>query len=290
MSERPEATVPFYPWADVDSDDLQKYLREAVRWQTRHGSAANGEIEIIVDPVEAREALLTVRTRAFHKRLQGGDSTAVASRLAREETGIGIVFEDRYMGIFRDLCRFPAGFTGTYEHHYWTMNKGTGICVAPITNVGLLVLSDAYHYALRARTLEFPRGGLHEEEVRVQEDGTLEALPIRSVRDEVYTETGYEIDPAEVKHLGEVDPDSGLSTQTVQLFAATASHLGPPKPDVTEAIFGAVELTRQELEQALLRGYYEYPSGSGAYAGTRVRMRGAFELAMFQALRMHGLI
>lgn len=282
-----------FPWGDEDDEEVLAYLRAAHEREPRLlGSAQKGEIQILAaNPDEAREAIHLIRRRAFEKLVSGGMDPTKAAERARIETRIGPVFRDRFMGIFRDPCLFPSGFVGTYECHTWGPKMvPIGVCVAPITTERKLVLSDNFRHAIRTRTLEFPRGGLLKgETIEEDEDGTIVKIPLNSITDEVREETGYAIDPETIEHLGALDPDSGLCSQNVHLFAVSAEYAGAPQPEITEAVYGAVEVSSVELEDCLRRGFYEYPKDA-PFAGTRVRMRGAFEHAMLATLKLQNLI
>lgn len=290
---------PLYPWNECDNTDIEAYLAACKRRGPRYlGQSAQGEIQILAaSREEARAALHIIRERAFHKRLEQGDEPAIAAALAREDNKIGPVFKDRFMQIFRDLCRFPSGFIGTYECHSWGEDATLpcGVCIVPVAPNGKMVLSDGFHHAVRARTLEFPRGGLHPtERSPLNTDGEPQQLPLQSITDEVGEEVGYEIaygtDSDTIRYLGPIDVDTGLASQQLLLYMVRAVHVGPPKAEITEAIYGAVELSRNDLLHCLDRKYYEYPGDHPRFAGTRVRMRGSFESVALQRMMYRGLI
>jgi 8-oxo-dGTP pyrophosphatase MutT (NUDIX family) len=277
-------TVEEFRWTEVDDADVEKYFADLrIRGDRHLGSSDKGEIEILVDRKVVRRELEILRTKRYAKLVEKlGHEEALAK--ARALTQLGFTYADGFMIVFRDLVQFPSKIVGTYIAQSWGKGstEDSGVAVVPITADGRLVLVDCFRHATRARSLEFVRGGmLHGE--RIQFDGgKLIVIPTRTIEAECLQELGYKIE--DVQYIGALNPDTGLLQQHTHLFVGRGVQICDPAPEVSEAIFGPVELTVGQMNAALREGRYKSPTGSV------IPMTGGYEPAIMKLLELHGHI
>lgn len=227
------------------------------------GDFRDGEIEIVVDPVEIEQVRQVQKARLLNK--------GYTPEQAEEFTRIGVVSEDQYWVWLRDAVYFPKGVPGTYDRIVWRNELNgelPGVAVLPILPSGRIVLNLNYRHATRSWELEVPRGRLFPQE-------TLEAAALREVKEE----TG--LSPTQLTYLGLVAPDSGVLSSTIPIFIGrtetNAIDLSSSSPEYSEAIADAISFTKEELEKGLLQGYLEVQ-------GKQVPMRDSFlTFALYQA-------
>ena len=151
---------------------------------------------------------------------------------------IGILLDDPYILIVRDLVEFPGGQRGGYLR---LINKadllgGQGVAVLPVLGDNVLLV---YHYrhATRAWHWEIPRG--------FGEPSTPADLQARNeISEEVEGEIETLID------LGATHNNTGIEGNTVKLFWARVSRVG--QPSVNEGIEKIKWVKVPELE-AMIR-------------------------------------
>ncbi len=127
-----------------------------------------------------------------------------------EETGreIGIVYESKWRYLLVDLVR-NKGKLFAYERVVPT--KTGGVAVLPVFH-GSIVLIREYRHPIQKWCLEIPRGF-----------GTLGASPLQNAAKELYEETGLE--GCKLIHLGQLNTDTGLTSDQVDLFLAEIQDL-----------------------------------------------------------------
>lgn len=123
----------------------------------------------------------------------------------------GVLYEDRYLMLVRDPVRFPGGKEGTYIRSI-PPDREQGTVVLPLLDGGV-VLIEHFRHATRSWHWEAPRGagtaGLSDEE---------------NAAKELWEEIGAV--PQEVVPLGVLHPDTGMTANTVRLFAARIAATG----------------------------------------------------------------
>jgi ADP-ribose pyrophosphatase len=185
------------------------------------GQASKGEIEIVLD----KEKM-----------------AAIEKSTGRE---VGIVAKDKYWIWINDACLFPSGHEGVYGRILWVraLESRPGVAVMPIMPDGKIVLNCNFRHSTRAWEIELPRGGVNSGEA-------LEA----AARREAMEETGMVIDC--LKLLGEIPPDTGLTSTVVPVYAAQVIQKQNIQQEETEAIEEILALTIDEIKQAFADGYY----------------------------------
>jgi ADP-ribose pyrophosphatase len=171
---------------------------------------------------------------------------------------IGVVFDDPYILVLRDLVKFPDGKMGGYFRviNRANLKGGQGVAVLPRIGEKFLLL-HIYRHPTHSWQYEVPRG--------FGEPG----LPAAdNARKEIMEETGGVIE--ELVDLGEVHSNSGLEGNATRLFYARLASTG--EPEVAEGIEGFKWASLDELERMICEG--EITDGFTIAVYTRAKLRG----------------
>ena len=148
-----------------------------------------------------------------------------------------VVRENPWWTYRLDTVELPSG--KQVEYHY-VHTRGSAIAV-PVTAEGKLLLVRQYRYPQDRESVEFPGGGVKEG-----------ASAEQTARAELAEETGWRA--AVWQNVGSFNPFNGVTDEMCQVFVARGLEPAPDaKPDDTEE-FELVELTIDELEQAIRGG------------------------------------
>ncbi len=189
------------------------------------GEASKGEIQIVLDPIKM---------------------TAIEKKLGRD---IGVISQDKYWLWINDACIFPSGYEGIYGRILSVNSLDStefykpGVAVMPIMPNGKIVLNCNFRHATRSWEIELPRGGINKGE-------DLQTAAKREVEEE----TGMIIESLFL--LGEIPPDSGLTSTVAPIFAANVTQQKTTQQEEGEAIEEIISLSLDEIKQAFLQGYY----------------------------------
>jgi ADP-ribose pyrophosphatase len=155
--------------------------------------------------------------------------------LPLEWAKIGVVLDDPYNVLIRDLVKFPNGEMHGYIRSVATatLKGGSGVVVLP-EHQGKILLLHQYRHPTRKWHYEIPRGY-----------GEPEIPAIKNAHKEIEEETGGKV--SELVGLGEFYNNTGYETASVALFYAKLSSVGTP--EVNEGIESFVWLTVKELEE-----------------------------------------
>lgn len=166
---------------------------------------------------------------------------------------IGLVFDNTpYYMLINDVCIGKSGSLYSYSRVIYSNSSSNGVVVIPKCGdcFGLLSL---FRHPPRMESLEFPRG--FSEECSPEENA------IREMEEE----TG--LHPDELKQLGEIRADTGLTAGRVQVFLADVKEKKTvPLPDNQEAIHSVIWLTEEELQRRIAEGVITDGFTLGAYA------------------------
>jgi ADP-ribose pyrophosphatase len=155
--------------------------------------------------------------------------------LPLEWAKIGVILDDPYNIIVRDLVQFPSGDMRGYGRSIATasLRGGKGVVVLPEYE-GKIMLLYQYRHATRQWHYEVPRG-YGEPNIPAEENARLE----------IEDETGGEIE--QLVSLGDFYNNTGYETAPVALFYAKLSSVG--EANVNEGIESFFWLTVKELEE-----------------------------------------
>jgi ADP-ribose pyrophosphatase len=178
-----------------------------------------------------------------------------------EWADIGIVFDDPYFMIVRDLVQFPDGRYSGYCRALGQadLKGGRGVVVLPVYQGKILVLHH-YRHPTRNWQYEVPRGY-----------GEPNTPGIANARKEVLEETGGEI--AEIVELGEMYTNTGFEGGPVSLYFAKLASVG--EPNVGEGIQAFAWLPVEEFEKWIAEG--KINDGFTIVAYTRAKLRKLLE-------------
>jgi ADP-ribose pyrophosphatase len=171
---------------------------------------------------------------------------------------IGVILDDPYFMVLRDLVEFPNGERRGYSRVIGQANLkgGRGAVILPEYQ-GKLLLLHLYRHAPRAWMYEAPRGY-----------GEPHLPPAENARKEIREEIGGEV--SELGDLGTYYDNSGLVGPEVALFYAKLSSVG--EPDENEGIQSFELVTVTELEEWIRSE--KVCDGFTIAAYTRAKLRG----------------
>lgn len=152
-----------------------------------------------------------------------------------------IVFRNKFAKIYNDKVIFPNGSNGKYLRLLWKIPVGA--VILPIMPGNKIVLLRTFRHAIRAWSLEIPRGFGDQGE-----------SPAETAARELNEETGLTI--SKLFELGAVTPDSGILGARVPLFIARIAekeekHLHKVK---NEAIKGIAVLEYSKVLEMITNG------------------------------------
>jgi ADP-ribose pyrophosphatase len=178
--------------------------------------------------------------------------------LPLEWADIGIILNDRYILILRDLVEFPDGRKGSYFRvlNQADLRGGQGAVVLPAMN-GKYLLLRQYRHPTRSWSYEVPRG-FGEPGVPAEQQA----------ENEVSEETQGEI--AELIDLGIYHSNTGLEGNKAKLFYANLKSIG--KPAQAEGIESYRWVSLSELEEMIATA--KITDGFTIAAYTRAKLRG----------------
>jgi ADP-ribose pyrophosphatase len=130
---------------------------------------------------------------------------------------IGILYEDEYIIVIRDLVKFPDGTIGGYTRLVYTndLKGGMSVAIFPMYE-NKIVLLWHYRHSTRRWHLEIPRGF-----------GVANLPPEENAVIELYEE--FQAVPETIENLGIFYPDTGIASHAVNLFFAELKEFGLPE-------------------------------------------------------------
>jgi len=178
--------------------------------------------------------------------------------LPLEWAKLGVILDDPYNIIVRDLVQFPDGDIRGYGRSIAaaTLRGGRGVAVLPFYK-GKILLLRIYRHPTRQWHYEFPRGF---GEPNIPSD--------TNARKEIEEETGGQV--SELVNMGEFYNNTGYESAYVTLFYAQLSTIGTANKN--EGIGSFVWLTVPELEEWIASGKINDGFTIGAY--TRAKLKG----------------
>ena len=176
-----------------------------------------------------------------------------------ESKDIGVVFNDPYIVILRDLVEFPGGYRNGYIRLYnraYLEGGAAGVVMLPEKD-GKLLLMHQFRHATRSWHWEIPRG-FGEAGVSAE----------KQARTEVQEEIGGEI--KDIVDLGLYFNNTGLEGNPIYLFLVRMISIG--EMDIEEGIEGTRWVSVEELEQMIADA--EITDGFTIAAYTRAKLKG----------------
>jgi ADP-ribose pyrophosphatase len=169
---------------------------------------------------------------------------------------VGIICQDQYIRYLRDAVLFPGGSMGVYSRLVDPENAVPGVIVLPIYQEQVLLIRH-FRHATRAWHLEIPRGfgtkGLTSEE---------------NAERELEEEIGAK--PSRLISLGQIYPNSGMTSECDELFFAEIESYG--KVEIEEAITDLLPTPVSEFERMIRDN--EIADGFTLAAYARAKLQG----------------
>ena len=122
---------------------------------------------------------------------------------------IGILYESPWRYLVVDLVKNSAGKLFAYERIIPT--KTGGVAILPVYNGGIVLIHE-YRHPVNEWKWEIPRGF-----------GTAGFSAKQNAEKELWEETGLEAE--NMHYLGQINPDSGLTSDHVDLFLAEIKEM-----------------------------------------------------------------
>jgi ADP-ribose pyrophosphatase len=176
---------------------------------------------------------------------------------SNKEKEIGVLLQDKYITIIRDLVEFPDGSMAGYNRIINTasFNKGSvGSVILPVKDRKILLIK-IFRHPTRQWSLEIPRGF-----------GESNLTPEEIARKEIKEEIGGEIE--KVVDLGEFYNNTGLEGNNVHIYLAYLGNVG--KPRNAEGIEEIIWVSLKKMEDMIAKS--EISDGFTIVAYTRAKL------------------
>lgn len=154
------------------------------------------------------------------------------------------VYRDPWIEVTRDEVIRPDGAPGSH----CIVRLKAGVSVLAVDDVGMVYLTEEFHYAVGRNTLEVVSGGIDEGE-------TVEEAARRELREELGITASDWLD------LGVCDPFTSVVTSPTRLFLARGLTFGPIDLEGTERIRCRQLPLSEAIEMALDGRISHAPSG-----------------------------
>ena len=153
---------------------------------------------------------------------------------------IGILYDDPYIVVIRDLVKSPKGNLKSYFRIFnqAELKNGKSVVVMPMYR-DKIVIQKIFRHPIRNWSWEFPRGF-----------GEPNVSPEKNARKEVSEEIGGEI--ITIQEIGTYYNNTGLEATEVFLFFAELKTIG--KPNNKEEIYEIKLSTTIEFEKMIIDG------------------------------------
>lgn len=182
----------------------------------------------------------------------------VEKNLPPEWANIGIILNDPYILVLRDLVEFPNGRKGSYFRvlSQADLQGGQGVVILLAMNNEYMLLHQ-YRHPTRSWSYEVPRGF-----------GEPGIPPHQQAKNEVSEEIKGEL--TELVDLGDYHSNTGLEGNKVKLFYGELKSFG--KPAKEEGIENYLWVSLAELEEMIAST--QITDGFTIAAYTRAKLRG----------------
>ena len=171
---------------------------------------------------------------------------------------IGILLDDPFVTVIRDLVEFPNGHKVGYLRviSRSELSGAMGVIMLPIYKNKILLIKQ-FRHSTRRWHWEVPRGY-----------GEIGSSSAQNVKIEIREEIGGEI--SEIIPLGSLYPETGLEQQCVELFLCKLTSIGSPA--INEGISKFVLFPIKDLEEAIRNDLINDSFTIACY--TRAKLRG----------------
>lgn len=150
-----------------------------------------------------------------------------------KKTSSEIKFKNPWWTYIFDKCKLPDG--KEYDYHY-VHTHGSSFII-PVKENRKIVLVNQYRYLNDRFSIEFPGGGIKENQ-----------LPEYVARKELIEETGLSGD---LIKIGYFNPYNGITDEICNLFIAKNLHRSNEETKDEQEEFEIIELTPEEIEHKI---------------------------------------
>ena len=181
------------------------------------------------------------------------------------ENKIGLLMQDKYITVLRDLVKFSDGKIGGYDRIINTAgfrNGGMGSVILPIMDRKILLIK-IFRHSIRQWSIEIPRGF-----------GEPNVSSLETAYNEVFEEIGGKIINDSLVPLGVLHNNTGLDGNGVQLYLAYLDEIGSPKKE--EGIEKIIWLNTAQLETMIEKGEITDAFTISTY--TRAKLKGLLDM------------
>lgn len=127
----------------------------------------------------------------------------------------------------RIRCEEVALPDGIVIPDYYIIESRGWVGVVPVTEDGRFLINKQYKHGIGEEVLEFPAGGIDEDEYD----------PLQTAHRELMEETGYSVEPGQIESLAHMQANpTGAVTRIWWYLAHNVRKTGQQKPDPTEKI------------------------------------------------------
>lgn len=226
-------------------DSLKKY-KEILSIHPNLVSNENALLKVINDDHQIRDWM-----RQYKAKLR-------TNRNPEDWGTIGVVLNDPYIVVLRDLVEFPGGRKGSYFRiiNQADIRGGQGVVILAEKEKRYLLLHQ-FRHPTRSWSYEIPRG-FGEPGVKAEEQA----------ENEIREEVGGEI--SELVELGIYHSNTGLEGNKVKLFYAKLKSIGQPSEE--EGIESFLWVSLEELEEMIASA--KITDGFTIATYTRAKLRG----------------
>ncbi len=174
---------------------------------------------------------------------------------------IGVLVDDPYFLVIRDLVEFPGGFRSGYIRfiNRKSLEGGTGSVIIPVYQ-GQICLQRHFRHALRDWMWEIPRGF-----------GEIGLSGFENAKKELREELG--LVPSRLIPLGSGSPDFGASDDNAQFFLAEIEEVTEniPTEGYHEGISDRILVSVEEFERMIVKGEMQDSFSILAYTMAKIK-------------------
>lgn len=164
--------------------------------------------------------------------------------VAGRDTVIGVRYRSRYNILTVDLVRNTVtGDVFAYERVIPRAKGGNAVVAVPVTEKGTYILLRQFRHSMRSFDLAFPRG-YGEDVISIREN----------LEKELSEELGPDVEILEVRSLGTVVANSGLSGDRVNVCEARIAAESVTVRNGYEEISDVITVTEKELSAMIEEG------------------------------------
>ena len=227
-------------------EKLRKYIGLIEEHPKLFENKEEGTLKIITDPerIKREESKLKREFRGTEFQESFGE--------------IGVLVDDPYFLVLRDLVEFPNGRLGGYLRfiNKASLEGAQAVAILPVYKGKIIVLRN-FRHATRNWEFEIPRGF-----------GEKGISPEDNAKKELFEETGSV--PNKLIKLGTLHVDTAVRSSPVFLFYADVNEINSSIEEKEEVISGKIFLDQMEFEDMIKQGDIKDAFTVSAYSMAKI--------------------